>query len=134
MSLKVGLAGYGRRGRGHLRAVNEIEAARMTSISDPVEAAREAALDELGDVSVYATVGEMVDSGNVDAVIVTAPAHLNNVVAMEAVERGVPVLIEKPPALSLDGVVELRDAANAERIEGDGGVQSAVQPADSHGD
>ena len=102
MSLKVGLAGYGRRGRGHLRAVNEIEAARMTSISDPVEAAREAALDELGDVSVYATVGEMVDSGNVDAVIVTAPAHLNNVVAMEAVERGVLVLIEKPPALNLD--------------------------------
>ena len=112
MSLKVGLAGYGRRGRGHIRAVNEIEAARMTSISDPVEAAREAALDELGDVSVYGTVGEMVDSGDVDAVIVTAPAHLNNVVAMEAVTRGVPLLIEKPPALSLEGVVELRDAAN----------------------
>ncbi len=112
MSLKVGLAGYGRRGRGHIRAINEIEAARITSISDPVEDARAAALDELGDVSVHTSVGEMVDSDDVDAVIVTAPAHLNNAVAMEAVERGLPVLIEKPPALSLEGVVELRDVAH----------------------
>ena len=111
MSLKVGLAGYGRRGRGHIRAINEIEAARITSISDPIEVARDAARAELNDVSIYSSVGEMVDSGDVDAVIVTAPAHLNNVVAMDAVVRGVPVLIEKPPALSLEGVIELRDAA-----------------------
>lgn len=110
MSLKVGLAGYGRRGRGHIRAINELETARITSISDPVEDARKAALDEIEHVSVYATVSEMVDSGDVDAVIVTAPAHMNNVVAMGAVERGMPVLIEKPPALSLEGVIELREA------------------------
>ena len=112
MSLKVGLAGYGRRGRGHIRAINEIETARITSISDPVDTARDAALNELDDISVYASVGEMVDSGDVDAVIVAAPAHLNSVVAMDAIERGVPILIEKPPALSLQGVVELRDAAD----------------------
>ncbi len=111
MSLKVGLAGYGRRGRGHIRAINELETARITSISDPVEDARKAALDEIEHVSVYASIGEMIDSGDVDAVIVTAPAHLNNVVAIDAVERGVPVLIEKPPALSLEGVIELREAA-----------------------
>ena len=111
MSLKVGLAGYGRRGRGHIRAINEIETARITSISDPVEDARKAALDEIEHVSVYGSIGEMVDSGDVDAVIVTAPAHMNNVVAINAVERGVPVLIEKPPALSLKGVIELREAA-----------------------
>lgn len=111
MSLKVGLAGYGRRGRGHIRAINEIETARITSISDPVEDARKAALDEIEHVSVYGSIGEMVDSGDVNAVIVTAPAHLNNTVAMDAVERGVPVLIEKPPALSLEGVIELCEAA-----------------------
>ena len=115
MSLKVGLAGYGRRGRGHIRAINEIEGAQITSISDPVDVARNAAVNEMGDVSVYSLVGEMIDYGDVDAIIVTAPAHLNNVVAMEAVERGLPVLIEKPPALSLEGVIELRDAAERSR-------------------
>ena len=76
-------------------------------LSLPEDAAR----TELNGISVYSSVGEMVDSGDVDAVIVTAPAHLNNVVAMDAVVRGVPVLIEKPPALSLEGVIELRNAA-----------------------
>ena len=76
MSLKVGLAGYGRRGRGHIRAINEIEAAQLTSISDPIELARDAARAELNGISVYSSVGEMVNSGDVDAVIVTAPAHL----------------------------------------------------------
>lgn len=111
MSLKVGLAGYGRRGRGHIRAINELQTARIASISDPVDAVRDTAVNEMESVSVYPSVDEMVDSGDVDAVIVTAPAHLNNVVAMHAVERGMPVLIEKPPALSLAGVAELRDAA-----------------------
>lgn len=111
MSLKVGLAGYGRRGRGHIRAINEIETAHIASISDPVEDARKAALNEMDRVSVYASVSEMIDSGDVDAVIIAAPAHLNSVVAIDAVQRGVPVLIEKPPALSLEGIIELRNAA-----------------------
>ena len=111
MSLKVGLAGYGRRGRGHIRAINELQTARITAVSDPVKAARDAAMSEMNDVAVYASVGEMVDSGDVEAAIVTAPAHLNNVVAIDAVERGLPVLVEKPPALSISGVIALRDAA-----------------------
>jgi predicted dehydrogenase len=54
----------------------------------------------------------MVDAGDVDAVIVAAPAHLNASVAMEAIELGIPVLVEKPPALSVDGVLNLRSAAD----------------------
>ena len=47
MSLRIGLAGYGRRGRGHIRAVNEIDGARIASVSDPVEAARANAVAEV---------------------------------------------------------------------------------------
>ena len=53
MSLRIGLAGYGRRGRGHIRAVDEIAEARVVAISDPIETAREAAATELEGVSVY---------------------------------------------------------------------------------
>ena len=111
MSLRIGLAGYGRRGRGHIRAVNEISEARITAISDPVATAREAALVELEDVAVHSTVTSMVESGDVDAIIVAAPAQLNGDVAIEAIERGIPVLIEKPPALSVAGVTNLRESA-----------------------
>lgn len=111
MTLRIGVAGYGRRGRGHTRAIDKIETARLTAISDPMEAARKAALSELDGISVYKTAKEMVDSGSVDAIIVAAPAHLNGVVAMEAIAKGIPVLVEKPPALSTAGVEELQKAA-----------------------
>ena len=111
MTLRIGLTGYGRRGRTHVRAVDEIQGARIASVSDPIESARDTAATELDYVTTYATVAEMVDSGDVDAVIVTAPAHLNGVVAIDAINRGIPVLIEKPPALSVAGVMQLRDIA-----------------------
>lgn len=111
MSLRIGVAGYGRRARGHVRAIGEVSGAHVASISDPVETARDSALAELGDVSTYESVSEMVDSGHVDAVVVAAPAHLNGVVAIQAIERGVPVLIEKPPALTVAGVEELLETA-----------------------
>ncbi len=111
MSLRIGLAGYGRRGRGHIRAVGEIPEARVTAVSDPVDAAREAALTELEGIAVHSTVADMVDAGDVDAVVVAAPAHLNGDVAIDAIERGIPVLVEKPPALSVAGVAELHEAS-----------------------
>ena len=111
MSLRIGLAGYGRRGRGHIRAIDEIDGAEIAAISDPVEAARDAAMIERESVSVFPSVAEMVDSGEVDAVIVAAPAHLNAVVAKDAIDRGIPVLVEKPPALTVAGVAALKDNA-----------------------
>ncbi len=112
MSLNVGLVGYGRRGRGHIRAIEEIDTARVAAVSDPIESARRAAMAELRGVSVYASVAEMVESSDVDAIIVAAPAHLNGEVALDAIRRGIPVMIEKPPAMSMAGLVELIDAAH----------------------
>ena len=112
MSLNVGLAGYGRRGRWHVRAIDEIEGARVASISDPIESSRATAASDLTEVSTYASVSEMVDSGDVDAVIVAAPAHLNGDVALNAIRRGMPVMIEKPPAMSMAGLIELIEAAD----------------------
>ena len=112
MPLRIGLAGYGRRGRGHIRAVEKVEDAQIASVADPIDAARNAAIEDLGDITTHATVAEMVDSGDVDAVIVAAPAHLNGDVAMDAIERGFPVLIEKPPSLTVAGVTEMSEVSN----------------------
>ena len=109
--LRIGLAGYGRRGRGHVRAVDLIDEACISAVSDPVKSARDAAKEEMFDVSTFSSVSEMLDSSDVDAIIVAAPAHLNHDVAMDAIERGVPVMVEKPPSLSVDGVIKLKDAA-----------------------
>lgn len=113
MPLKIGIAGYGRRARGHVSAIHEIADAEIVSVADPAEASRNSALIDIDAVSIHRTVAEMVDSGNVDAVIVAAPAHLNREAAIEAIRYGIPVLVEKPPALSVGGVSEMQELATS---------------------
>lgn len=112
MSIRIGIAGYGRRARWHANAINAINNASVASVADPVETSRTLAVADLDGVAVHSSVAEMVDSGNVDAVIVTAPAHLNAEVAAEAIACGAHVLVEKPPALSVDGVLSLQELAH----------------------
>ncbi len=112
MSIRIGIAGYGRRARWHANAINAIDNASVASVADPVETSRTLAVTDLDGVTVHRSVAEMVDSGNVDAVIVTAPAHLNAEVAAEAIACGAHVLVEKPPALSVGGVLRLQELAD----------------------
>ena len=113
MTLKIGIAGYGRRGRWHIASLQKEPNATLSAISDPSEAARKSATDSHRDhgVSVFHSAAQMADSGEVDAVIVAAPAHLNGKVAKTIIQRNIPVLIEKPPGLSLAEVTELKEIA-----------------------
>ncbi len=112
MSIDIGIAGYGRRARWHVNAISEIADAEVTAVADPVESSRIAASSDIEGVALHRSVSEMVDSGNVDAVVVAAPAHLNSEVAVEAISHGIPVLVEKPPALSVDGIDAMRELAH----------------------
>ena len=112
MSIRIGIAGYGRRARWHVNSINGIAGAEVTSVADPIEASRAAALSDIDGVSVHQSVAEMVDAGNIDAVIVAAPAHLNSEVAIEAIRQGIPALVEKPPALSVKRVMEMQELAD----------------------
>lgn len=113
MTLRIGIAGYGRRGRWHIASLEKERNATLSAISDPSEIARKAARDTHRDhdVSVFDSAAEMADSGEVDAVVVAAPAHLNGKVAKTVIQRSIPVLIEKPPGLSLAEVTELKEIA-----------------------
>ncbi len=113
MKLRLGLAGYGRRGRGHVAALRSEPRAELTAVFDPAESARRAAAADFSDASVFESVEEMVDSGSIDAVIIAAPAHLNGVCARALIVRGVSTLIEKPPGLSVEEVEDLHDTAKA---------------------
>ncbi len=112
MSIRMGLAGFGRRGKRHIETIETHLNTRLSAISDPFEGAREEAKNTFGDsLHVFDSVERMVDSGEVDAVIVAAPAHLNGQVALGAIERGTSALVEKPPGLSYAEVARLKDAA-----------------------
>ena len=50
-------------------------------------------------MGVYSSVGELVASSNVDAVLIATPHHLLAPTALAAMRAGKPVLVEKPMAM-----------------------------------
>ena len=56
---------------------------------------------------------EMIDSGLVDAVVTTVPHYLHPVMAIYAIEHGMPVLVEKPAGVYAKAVREMNECAQA---------------------
>jgi myo-inositol 2-dehydrogenase/D-chiro-inositol 1-dehydrogenase len=105
-------------GRTHLRALQGSDAVVAVAVAEPFErSARE--LREQG-LSVYATVEEMLASGDVDGVIIAAPTDQHVDISVKAIEAGVPVLCEKPFGVSEAG------AREASRLAADRGVALQV--------
>jgi virulence factor len=111
-NVRVGIIGCGKRGRGHLRILNDFDDVSLVAACDPVVASRQTIADEFGIKQQYDAIEAMLDSAGLDAVLVTPPAHLNGKLALPCLERGVHALIEKPPGLSVKETQGLKDAAD----------------------
>ena len=111
--LRVGLAGLGSMGRNHLRHLSSREDCRLVAVGDPDPAAL---ADALGATSAtgYADPLAMIHDASLDAVVVAAPTTAHAPLAGAALERGLPVLVEKPLAGTIEEGLALVDAA-AER-------------------
>lgn len=109
--LRVGLVGCGRRGRGHAEIINSHDLSDIVAVCDPSEIWRETAAKTFN-AQPFESAQQMLESAGIDAVIVSAPAHLNATVALPVIEAGFTTLLEKPPGLKVHDVKQLRDAAN----------------------
>src|SRR5262245_30890194 len=106
--LRIGLAGAGRMGRNHLRALADSAEVKVTAIAEPAEATRDRLRDT--DVALYAGLDEMLSSASIDAVLVCVPSDLHLATVKRLVEAGLPTLCEKPVGVTAG---EARDAATA---------------------
>ena len=109
-SLRVGLAGLGSMGRNHLRNLAAREDVTLAAVADPNEDVLSSAADQSG-ARPYADPVEMIDEERLDALVVAAPTTLHHGIALHAIERGVPVLVEKPLATTVAEGRELVEAA-----------------------
>lgn len=102
--LPVGVIGVGSLGFHHARILREVPGARMMGIYD-TDAARVAKVaDELG-VRAFGSLEDLLQE--VEAAVVAVPTVAHHEVAMEALRRGVHLLIEKPLASSIQEADEL---------------------------
>lgn len=110
---RLGMIGAGRMGRTHLRALAGSTSVVVTSIAEPVAAAR-AAIEAPGR-AVFASAADLLDVGGIDGVLITAPSDLHVELISQVAAAGLPILCEKPCGLSS---AELRQAQEATERHG----------------
>jgi predicted dehydrogenase len=111
--LPVGVIGVGALGRHHARHLAELEGARLVGVTDIDGPRARKVASELG-AEVYDLDALL---GRVEAVTIAVPTAAHAAVGLRALERGIPVLMEKPLAVTLDEADLLISAADRRGVQ-----------------
>ncbi|CRH31228.1 Inositol 2-dehydrogenase {ECO:0000255/HAMAP-Rule:MF_01671} [Pantoea ananatis] len=105
MALKLGVIGTGAIGQEHIRRCNNVlQGARVVAVSDINVEGAQAALQRLNsDAQVCKDGYEVIQSPDVDAVLVTSWDPTHEEFTLAAIAAGKPVFCEKPLAMSAEG-------------------------------
>jgi predicted dehydrogenase len=108
--LRVAVAGVHGYGRWHLRNIARLAGAgspvRLVGVCDPRPLTPDLA-DLVGNVAVHADLAALLAETEPDVTVVSTPLHTHVHLALAASQGGSHVLLEKPPAPTLDGYAVL---------------------------
>ncbi len=113
-SMNVGVIGLGWMGRVHLRNYTEMPGVTVLGVMDSDQAALDAVHEQFG-VPTFRDLDAMLEQP-LDAVSVCVPTVFHLPVGLKVIERGIPLLIEKPLAASAAEGRQLLDAATAKDL------------------
>lgn len=111
--VRVGVVGVGVMGADHVRRLaGRIAGAVPVAVADPDRDRAQALADEVGGICVHEDPLALIADEGVDAVLLASPGSVHTEQLLACLERGTPVLCEKP--LTMDGESSLR-VVEAER-------------------
>jgi predicted dehydrogenase len=110
----IAVAGAGLIGRAHIARIQAQPGARLGAIVDPSPAARDLAAG-LG-VPYFADVAEALATARPDGLVIATPNAFHVPHGLAAVEAGVPMLLEKPPANDVESARTLVEAAERKGV------------------
>ncbi len=108
--INIGVIGYGLRSRSLIGELSGFESACLSAIADPDPAAREKAADDHPDIAVFDDYRAMLDSGQVEGVLVEVPPMRHAECSIEALDRGIHVLSDVPAVHTIPEAQALWDA------------------------
>jgi predicted dehydrogenase len=107
--LRLAIAGAGLIGRAHWKRMLASRDCELAAFADPFPSA--ASLAQEAGVPLYPGLAAMLAAERLDGVVLATPNALHVPGALACVEAGLPVLVEKPVADSLEEAVRLAEAA-----------------------
>jgi predicted dehydrogenase len=117
----------------NLAAVAASEHAQLVAAADPDPALRDRLRGEHGGVAVHDAYDGLLDRGDLDAIVVFADNRTSAALGVRALQRGIPVMIEKPMAADLAGADALLGASRAAGVPLMVNWPTAWRPALRHG-
>ena len=109
-ALRLAVIGVGHLGRHHARILSTMEGVTLSAVVDTLPA-RAAEIASVSNTRALTDYRELI--GEVDAVVVAVPTELHAEVAVPFLDKGTPVLVEKPMSRSLADADRMLAAARA---------------------
>jgi predicted dehydrogenase len=112
-NVRLGIIGVGQQGSTYAGFISEgkVKNVEIGAICDIDPAKKEMCVEKYPDVPFYNNYIEMLESGNVDAVVTTVPHYLHPEMGIEALKRNIHALCEKPAGVYTKQVKELNEYA-----------------------
>lgn len=110
MTIRVAVIGVGSMGRNHARVYIELLEANLVAVADADDAVASAVGKKFG-VNSYSNYLEMLETEHPEAVSIAVPTALHKEVALETMEAGANILVEKPIAATLNEGKEIIEKA-----------------------
>jgi predicted dehydrogenase len=107
---RVAVIGVGAMGRNHARVYAEMPQVELVGVADADARQADAAARRFN-TAAYADFDRLLDEQKPEAVTIAVPTMYHRAVASRVIERGIPLLIEKPIALTVAEGQEMIDAA-----------------------
>ncbi|MBP2413828.1 putative dehydrogenase [Arthrobacter stackebrandtii] len=111
--VRLGIIGLGQQGGAYARFITEglVPNMEIGAVTDADPAKQAMAAESYPGVKVYGDYIEMMDSGDVDAIVTCIPHYLHPEVGMAALSRGLHAMVEKPAGVYTKQVKELNEFA-----------------------
>jgi predicted dehydrogenase len=116
MEVKIGLIGCGNMGSGLIKNCSKLDNVKVTGVTDSVAEKAVKLADELG-VQAFNSQSEMLESPDLDAVIVAVPNFLHAETSITAAKCGKHVFCEKPMALTVAECDKMIQAAKDSNVK-----------------
>lgn len=110
--LRAGIAGCGNIAKVHAEVLKNLESVQLAAFCDRNEKKAEAFVKAYGQekAGYYISLEEMIDKEDLDVLHICLPHYLHVPAALTALQKGVHVFMEKPPAITREQFANLQKA------------------------